>query len=154
MKYAWEGNKFSIDFEDNAAPISVEASQFPKNVMELMLKLGIRTKLRNYTAGKDVADARKAVEVGLKQLLDGNWGVDREKVELTSDEQKQVVNSYIVAAKRARGDTRDEGAILSAWESLPNDKKDAVLKANNKQIKRALAERLKAKKGKGADVGF
>jgi len=154
MKYAWEGNKFEIDFEDNGAPTAVEASQFPKNVLDQMLKLGIRTKLRNYTAGKDTAEARKAIATGLEQLLAGNWGVDREKIELTTDEQNQVIGSFIVAAKRARGDTRAEDAILSAWNGLPGDKKDAVLKANAKGIKRALAERLKAKKGKGVEVGF
>lgn len=154
MKRTWEGNVLSLDLEDNSAPISVDVTKFPKDIQDQVFRFGAATKLRNYTAGKDADKAREALNKGITELMAGNWGVEREKVELSTAEQVSVVNSYIVAQKRMKGDNRSEGDIISAYRALPEDKRALVEKKHEKQIKRAMNERLKAKKGGGVDVGI
>lgn len=154
MKRTWEGSVLTLDLEDGAAPISVDINKFPAEIKAQLYGFGAATKLRNYTAGKDVDKAREALTKGIAELMAGNWGVEREKVELSTAEQTSVVNAYIVAQKRMKGDQRSEADIVAAYRALPEDKRLAVEKKHEKQIKRAMNERLKAKKGGGVDVGI
>jgi hypothetical protein len=154
MKRTWEGSVLTLDLEDGQPPISADVSKFPADIRDQTFRFGAATKLRNYTAGKDPEKAREALTKGISELMAGNWGVEREKVELSSAEQVAVVNGYIVAQKRLKGDTRPEGDIIAAYRALPEDKRLAVEKKHEKQIKKAMNERLKAKKGGGADVGI
>lgn len=154
MKRIWEGNVLMFDLEDGQAPVAFDATKCSKDIIDQFLRFGIGTKIRNYTAGKDAEKAREAVVKGVAELYAGNWGVEREKVELSAAEQAAVVNAYIVSQKRMKGDARSEADIVAAWNGLPQDKRDAVLKKHEKPLRKAMNERLKAKKGGGADVGI
>lgn len=155
MKRTWEGSKLTLDLEDNQPPIVVDYNEFPRNIQGDYAKFGMATKLRNFTAGKDTEAARKALTEGIKMLQTGNWGAERAgAVELTAEEKQSVVENYIVAQKRLKGDARSEADIIAAWRAIPADKQKTVIenKAHASQIKKAMALRLKAKKGGGADI--
>jgi hypothetical protein len=154
MKRSWEGTTLNLDLEDGKPPVVTNLSDFPKDIIDQFLRFGAATKLRNYTAGKDTDKARESLTKGLSELLAGNWGVEREKVELSDNERTAVIEAYIVGQKRMKGDTRAEGEIVAAWRALPADKREVVIKKHDKPLKKAMTERLKSKKGGGADVGI
>jgi hypothetical protein len=157
MKRTWEGSKLTLDLEDGYAPVVVDYNDFPPNIQGDYAKFGMGTKLRNFTASKDFHDgsARKALTEGIKQLLAGNWGVERAgAVELTEAEKQSVVENYIVAQKRLKGDPRTETEIVAAWRAVPAEQRQKVVesKGHASALKKAMALRLKAKKGGGADI--
>jgi hypothetical protein len=146
MKRSWEGTKLTMDLEDGQPPIVTDIKDYPANIQKDFLAFGFQTKLRNYTAGKESDKAREAVLGGIKQLTAGEWGASTERVELSDTEKSAVVASYMVAQRRLRGDVRPEEQILTAYNALPADKKAAIEKKHEKGIKKAMSERLKAKK--------
>lgn len=151
-KYGWSGNTLSVDLEDGGAPIVVDASKFAAPILVKSTQLGIQTKVRNFTAGKmdDAAKGRKAMEDGVKELFAGNWGTEKQaSVELSDTERTEVVNTYLIEAKRAVGDKRPAPEITASFRKLPTEQQTAILKKHERNINKRLKAALNVKKGKG-----
>lgn len=151
-KYLWEGNTLKVDLEDNGAAVLVDTTKLADAVKLKAFQLGVQTKVRNFTAGKmdDAAKGRKAMEDGVKELLAGNWGTEKSAaVELSDQERTEVVNTYLVEAKRAVGDKRPAAEIVGSFRKLPTEQQAAILKKHERNINKRLKAALNVKKGKG-----
>lgn len=151
-KYKWEGNVLSVDLEDNGPVVSIDVAKLADKIKLDSLQLGLQTKVRNFTAGKmdDPAKGRKAMEDGVAELLKGNWGTERTAaVDLSNEERTQVINTYLVEAKRATGDKRPADEIVASFRGLPTEKQSEILKKHERNINKRIKAALAVKKGKG-----
>lgn len=151
-KYAWAGNVLTVDLEDGGPAIVVDAAKFASPILQKSTQLGVQTKVRNFTAGKmdDAAKGRKAMEDGVKELFAGNWGTEKTaSVELSDADKTEVINTYLVEAKRAVGDKRPAAEIVASFRKLPTEQQTAILKKHERNINKRLKAALNVKKGKG-----
>jgi uncharacterized protein HemY len=151
-KYAWNGNVLTVDLEDGKPAVVVDAAKFADAIKSKAFQLGVQTKVRNFTAGKmdDAAKGRTAMEEGVKELFGGNWGTEKQAaVELSDAERTEVVNTYLVEAKRAVGDKRPAPEIVASFRKLPTEQQAAILKKHERNINKRLKAALNVKKGKG-----
>jgi len=151
-KYSWVGSVLSVDLEDDGVLIIVDASKFKPEIISKCTQLGIQTKVRNFTAGKmdDAAKGRKAMEDGVKELFAGNWGTEKSaSVELSDADKTEVINTYLIEAKRAVGDKRPAGEITASFRKLPTEQQTAILKKHERNINKRLKTALNVKRGKG-----
>ena len=151
-KYSWSGNVLTVDLEDGGANVVVDAAKLAAPILSKSTQLGLQTKIRNFTAGKmdDAAKGRKAMEDGVKELFAGNWGTEKQAaVELADAEKTEVINTYLVEAKRAVGDKRPAAEIVASFRKLPTEQQAAILKKHERNINKRLKAALNVKKGKG-----
>lgn len=157
MKYEWNGNVLSIK-NDAGESLSVDLDAMSDSVKLGAMKLGLRTALRNATAGKmdDEAEGWKALKAKAAVFDSGVWEKATEakaKVELTEDEQLKVVEEVLILARRSQGDTRSDAEIIEAFNGLEDERKTQALGALKKTIDKKMAQRLKEKKAMGKTAG-
>ena len=157
MKYEWNGNVLSISSEAGES-LSVDLDAMSESVKLGAMKLGLRTALRNATAGKmdDEAEGWKALKAKAAVFNSGVWEKATEakaKVELTQEEQLKVVEEVLILARRSQGDTRTDAEIIAAFNGLADERKGEVLVALKKTIDKKMAQRLKEKKAMGKTAG-
>lgn len=152
-KYTEQGNVLTLDLEDQQPVITADLTSYSPEVQQQIAMFGLRTLVRNATAGKieDLSDgkARAAVEQRLKTFASGKFtseSTSKAGVELTEDEKNDVIRSVIVMAKKANGDPRDEGAIITAFNGLDQTKKQEIVASLQKAIDKQLKTKLKQKK--------
>lgn len=151
-KYTWTGSTLTVDLEDGGANVVVDFAKLKPDVAVKASQLGLQTKVRNFTAGKmdDAAKGRKAMEDGVKELLLGNWGTEKAAaVELSDVEKTEVINTYLVEAKRAVGDKRPAPEVIASFRKLPTEQQQAILKKHERNINKRMKAALNVKKGKG-----
>lgn len=157
MKYEWNGNVLTVKNEAGES-LSVDLDAMSESVKLGAMKLGLRTALRNATAGKrdDEAEGWKALKAKAAVFDSGVWEKATEakaKVELTEDEQLKVVEEVLILARRSQGDTRSDAEIIEAFNGLEDERKTQVLGALKKTIDKKMAQRLKEKKAMGKTAG-
>lgn len=152
-KYTESGTTVSVDLEDSKPAITADFASYTPEVQKEISMFGLRTLMRNATAGKmdDVSDgkARTAMEHRLKLFADGKFvaeGTSKASVELSIEEQNEVIRNVIVMAKKAKGDTRDATAIITAFNGLPNEQRKGILASLQKVVDKQMKERLRQKK--------
>lgn len=160
-KYQWQGNVLSIDFEvEGLKKFEVDTALLSDAVQQAAMKFGLQTALRNATAGKmdDPAEGHKALAAKLAVFDSGVWekaGESKAKIELSAEEKAAVVEEVVIAARRAKGDTRTSAEIIAAFKSLSEDRAkgvlDALAKPIEKKLKARLADRKKLGKVEGAE---
>lgn len=151
-KYTWAGSVMSVDLEDKGAIVVADLAALSDKIKLNLLQLGLQTKVRNFTAGKmdDPAKGRKAMEDGVKELIAGNWGVEKSAaVELSPEERTAVIDSYLVDAKRSIGDKRPNAEIIASFRGLTGEQQTAILAKHERNINKRLKAALAIKKGKG-----
>lgn len=151
MKYEWNGNVLTIDNEQGEK-LSLDLDQLSDAVKDGAMKLGLRTALRNSTAGKmdDEAEGWKALKAKAAVFTSGVWekaGEAKAKVELTEAEQLQVLSEVLILARRSQGDKRTDAEILEAFNALDQERQGKILAALKKAIDKRMAQRLREKKG-------
>lgn len=157
MKYEWNGNVLTVKNEAGES-LSVDLDAMSDSVKLGAMKLGLRTALRNATAGKmdDEAEGWKALKAKTAVFDSGVWEKATEakaKVELTEDEQLKVVEEVLILARRSQGDTRSDAEIIEAFNGLEDERKTQALGALKKTIDKKMAQRLKEKKAMGKTAG-
>lgn len=158
-KYQWQGNVLSIDFEmSDLDPVEINADAFSEEVKNAAMKFGLQTALRNATAGKmdDPKAGYAALVTKLKIFHSGVWekaGESKAKIELSAEEKAAVVEEVVIAARRAKGDTRTNAEIIAAFKSLSEDRAKGVLEALAKPIEKKLKARLADRKKLGKVEG-
>lgn len=157
MKYEWNGNVLTVKNEAGES-LSVDLDAMSDSVKLGAMKLGLRTALRNATAGKmdDEAEGWKALKAKAAVFDSGVWEKATEakaKVELTEDEQLKVVEEVLILARRSQGDTRSDAEIIEAFNGLEDERKTQALGALKKTIDKKMAQRLKEKKAMGKTAG-
>lgn len=157
MKYEWNGNVLTVKNEAGES-LSVDLDAMSERVKLGAMKLGLRTALRNATAGKmdDEAEGWKALKAKAAVFDSGVWEKATEakaKVELTEDEQLKVVEEVLILARRSQGDTRSDAEIIEAFNGLEDERKTQALGALKKTIDKKMAQRLKEKKAMGKTAG-
>lgn len=151
MKYEWNGNVLTVDNEQGEK-LSLDLDQLSDAVKHGAMKLGLRTALRNSTAGKmdDEAEAWKALKAKAAVFTSGVWekaGETKAKVELTEAEQLAAVSEILIQARRTQGDTRTAEEILEAFNGLEEPRQAEILAALKKAIDKRMAAKLREKKG-------
>lgn len=157
MKYEWNGNVLTIDNEQGEK-LSLDLDQLSDAVKDGAMKLGLRTALRNSTAGKmdDEAEGWKALKAKAAVFSSGVWekaGEAKAKVELTEAEQLAVVSEILIQARRAQGDKRTDQEILEAFNGLEEARQAEILTALKKAIDKRMAAKLREKKGLAKATG-
>ena len=159
MKYEWNANVLTVTHGEGegAETLTLNLDDLSPAVIAGATKLGLRTALRNATAGKmdDEAEGWKALKAKAQVFSTGVWekaGEAKGKVELTQEEIAACLAEVIIAAKRAQGDKRTDAELNEAFVALPEEKKMAILTALKKPIDKKLAQRLKDKKALGKTV--
>lgn len=154
--YVWQGNVLTIDSEVEAiGKVEVDLDKLSEPVKQAALKFGLKTALRNSTAGKmdDPAEGFKALKAKLAVFQSGVWEAEGEakvKVGLTDDERLKILREVLVMARRAKGDKRTDAEIVTAFSELSEQRQADVLAALKtaiaKREKQALAEKKKLAK--------
>jgi len=157
MKYEWDNNVLTIS-TDSGESLSVDLDSLSDSVKLGAMKLGIRTALRNATAGKmdDEAEGWKALKAKAAVFDSGVWEKATEakaKVELTAEEKAQAIAETLVLARRSQGDKRSDAEILEAFNSLDEARQAQIIAALQKAIDKRLAQKLKEKKAIGKTAG-
>ena len=160
-KYVWTNAVLTIDFEQEGLDkFEVDSSKLSQEVRESAMKFGLQTALRNATAGKmdDPAEGHKCLKAKLAVFESGVWekaGESKAKVELTDAEKSAAITEVVIAARRAKGDTRTDVEIVTAFKALDDTRAAGVLaalaKPIEKKMKQMLADRKKLGKVAGAE---
>jgi len=157
-KYQWKQgtNVLAIDFEDSNYPVvEVDLADLHETVQDAAMRFGLKTALRNATAGKmdDLAEAYKALCAKAAVFKSGVWAEEREGAEkpsLSDEDKARIIASMIVKAKQARGDKRTADQIMTAFAALDEVAQKAAIasmqKAIDKRFKAELRDRKAAKK--------
>lgn len=152
-KYSTSGTTVTLDLEDSKPALVCDLASLSPDVQREISLFGLRTLMRNATAGKieDLSDgkARAAVEQRLATFASGKFTSEAEskaKAELSEDERNDVIRNVIVMAKRAKGDTRDAPTILTAFNALPDAQKSTILATLQKVIDKQMKAKLREKK--------
>lgn len=149
-----------LDLEDQKPPLVGDLSTLKPEVVTQIAMFGLRTLMRNATAGKieDLTDgkARQAVEQRLATFASGKFvaeGDAKAKLELTDAEKSEVIRNVIVMAKKAKGDVRAEADIIIAFNGLSPEQKQAIVASLQKVIDKQIKQKLREKKSvaKGAE---
>lgn len=162
MKLAITNTLIAMNFEtEGIANVEIDVATLPDAVKHQAMVFGFQTALRNATAGKleEINKAVESVNGRINTWKTGAWQTQAEAkaaITLSDDERSQVVARVIVMARKAKGDTRSDSEILTAFNALDEARKAAVVaslqKPIDKQIKNALREKkLLSKSGGGAD---
>lgn len=162
MKITINGTNISMNFEtEGVSNIDLDVATLPEAVKHQAMIFGFQHAMRNATAGKleEVQKAVDAVTARVGNWKSGSWMTQAEAkaaITLSDEERSQVVARVIVMARKAKGDTRSDSEILTAFNALDEARKAAVVaslqKPIDKQIKNALREKkLLSKSGSGAD---
>ena len=159
MDKKWEGTCYVV--EHNGDKVVVDIAKLPQVVIDGAVRLGIKTALRNATAGKadDEDVAFLAMKAKAEVFNSGVWEKATEskaKVELTDAERKAEIIRHIVETKVAGGDARDPKDIAAAFIALDDARKTQIMAALQKGIDKRLATALRNKKAavKGPKVDF
>lgn len=157
-KYETSGKVLSIDLEDGKDKIVVDVASLAQAVQDAALMFGVRTVLRNTTAGKmdEPEKARTAMLARVALFTSGKWESETTSaaaVELSDEERSKIVGDVIVLAKKAKGDTRSPGDILRAFNGLPEAQRGAAVASLQKMIDKKLKDALRQKRtmAKGAE---
>lgn len=155
-KYTEAGTTVTLDLEDSKPPLSCDLSKLKPEVQQSIAIFGLRTLMRNATAGKieDLSDgkARSAVEQRLATFASGRFvseGESKAKTELSDEERNEVIRNVIVMAKKAKGDTRPATEIIGAFNKLADEQKQTILGTLQKVIDKQLKAKLREKKTVG-----
>lgn len=159
-KYTQSGTSVTLDLEDQKPSITADLSTYSADVQREIALFGLRTLMRNATAGKieDLSDgkARRDVENRLATFASGKFTSEQEskaKQELTEEERNDVIRNVIVMAKKAKGDTRDAATIIGAFNTLPDAQKATILGTLQKVIDKQMKAKLREKKQTAKSVG-
>lgn len=158
MKASTEGTVISFDFEDGKSPVELDVASLNQEVKDAGLLFGMRTVMRNATAGKmeEVEKARAAMESRVQLFKSGKWqteGETRAAVELSSAEKDQIVKDAIVLYKKSKGDQREPAAILAAFAQLDGAIQQRFVDSLGSIIKTRMKAMLKDKKSAGKVKG-
>lgn len=149
-KYTFNGNSLSIDFTEDGIDevVTADLDGMTDAVQQASARFGLKTVLRNSTAGKmdNPADALKALKARLATLESGKWAEEGEgtaKVELTDDERAAVIQGTICIAY---GKPANDAEMLKKLAGASESTMGAILAKLKPQIDKALKQALSKKK--------